>query len=264
MPTELLPSLLKAGGVTALSIGVVYLLYREIIKLGVVPKLRQWQGFALLCLLAVLVFAIAMTVLLQRENQGLAVEGELPPVSHFQLDSAAGVFCEQKNVHRPFAPFFDTVAIQLANCAGSAQSGSRTYRIDWQPSGSRQVPTSNRRGFDYCFPSDFAERAPPFLGEIQEAFKRNADKVPCDVSISMARQIRLSYVDLRNQSQEVAFMQFLNRGGDRRMEIEQIGTTNLARSDQMAALPQEPGGGVSDSTILEVAGEFRYTGIPRR
>jgi hypothetical protein len=68
VPSDLLPSLLKAGGLAALSIGVVYLLYSEIIKLRVVPKLRQWQGFALLCLLAILVFAVAMTVLLQREN----------------------------------------------------------------------------------------------------------------------------------------------------------------------------------------------------
>ena len=60
---EILPSLLKAGGIAALAIGVVYLVYREILKFGIIPKLRQWQGFALLCLLAVLIFAIAMTVL---------------------------------------------------------------------------------------------------------------------------------------------------------------------------------------------------------
>ena len=68
LPTDFLLSLLKAGGLSALSIGVVCLIYWEIVRRDVFPKLRQWQAFVLLCLIAILVFAIAMTVLLRREN----------------------------------------------------------------------------------------------------------------------------------------------------------------------------------------------------
>ena len=63
MVQQLLLSLLKAGGIAALAIGVFYLLYREIIKLGIFPKLTQRQAFALLCLLALLVFVIAITAM---------------------------------------------------------------------------------------------------------------------------------------------------------------------------------------------------------
>lgn len=67
MSSDVLPLLAKAGGISALAIGVVYLLYSQIIKAGVIPKLRQWQGFTLLCLLAALIFAMAMAVLLKVE-----------------------------------------------------------------------------------------------------------------------------------------------------------------------------------------------------
>jgi hypothetical protein len=63
MASEMLLSLLKAGGLAALAIGVIYLFYKQIIRLPIFPKLRQWQAFSLLCLLAFLTFAIAMTVL---------------------------------------------------------------------------------------------------------------------------------------------------------------------------------------------------------
>jgi hypothetical protein len=40
MDSALLENLLKAGGVAALAIGVVYLIYRQIIAKGIFPKLK--------------------------------------------------------------------------------------------------------------------------------------------------------------------------------------------------------------------------------
>lgn len=264
MSNDLLLNLLKAGGTSALAIGVVYLLYREIIKLGVFPKLKQWQGFSLLCLLAVFVFVIAMAVLLPREQKQVLLDGELPPVNHFQLDARDGVFCEQKNVHQPFSHFFDSIDINLGACNGSDQFGLRSYRVDWQPSQSSIASPSARRGYQHCFISDFAERAPAFLQRVQSSFEEAKQAIPCKVSMYMMRQIRVSYVDLKNESKEAAFIQFYNRGGTGRFEIEQVGTTNLARSDQMEALLQTPDGGVAVTQLLVIAGQYRFPGVPRQ
>jgi hypothetical protein len=264
MPTELLPSLLKAGGVAALAIGVAYLLYREIIKLGVVPKLKQWQGFALLCLLAILVFVIVMTVLVRRPSEQQQLVGELPSVNHFQLDAIDGIYCEKNNVSKPFAPYFDSIDINLGACNGSDQFGSRSYRVDWQPSKSKSETINSRRGYDHCFASDFSERAPKFLQEVQRSFEQDKDAVPCKVSFYMIRQIRVSYVDLRNQSRAVAFIQLFNRDGSGKFEIEQVGTINLARSAEMESLAQEPNGGIARSSVLRIAGQYNYPGVPRQ
>lgn len=262
--TDLLPSLLKAGGIAALAIGVVYLIYREILKLGVIPRLKQWQGFALLCLLAVLVFGIAMTVLFRKASDQAQLEGELPPTSHFHLDAQDGVFCESKNVYKPFASFFDTVDINIGACDGSEQFASRTYRMDWQPSRPTPVMFAERRGYDHCFVSDFAERVPKFLQDLQSAFERNKAAIPCDVSLYMVRQVRMSYIDLRNQSREVAFNQIYNRGGTHRFEIEQVDTTNLVRSDQLEGLAQEPDSSIASDRLLAMASQYRYPDVPRQ
>ena len=48
------------------------------------------------------------------------------------------------------------------------------------------------------------------------------------------------------------------------IEIEQTDTTNLARSDQMESLAQEPNGGVASDRLLTVAAQYRYPGVPRQ
>jgi hypothetical protein len=70
MPT-LLTSLLKVGGVTALTIGVFYLLYRQLLSLRIFSRLGATQTFALISLLAILVWLTAMTALV-RNDQGLS------------------------------------------------------------------------------------------------------------------------------------------------------------------------------------------------
>ena len=261
---ELLPNLLKAGGIAGLVIGVVYLIYRQILELGVIPRLKQWQGFALLCLLAVLVFATAITVLFPRKPEPSLLDGELPPANHFQADARDGIFCEQRNVDKPFVPFFDAIDITLKACTGSEKSGSRGYRVDWQPSKPREVTFVKRRGYDHCFVSDFAERAPAFVQNLQAAFDQNKDSVPCQIGLAMTRQIRITYLDLRNQSREVAFIQSYNRGGTGRFEIEQVATKNLARSDQMIGLAQDVNSSVSPERLITIAGQYGFPGIPRQ
>jgi hypothetical protein len=61
---RMLESLLKIGGVTALTIGVFYLLYKQILSLKIFAKLGRTQTFVVVCFLAVLVWLLAMTTLL--------------------------------------------------------------------------------------------------------------------------------------------------------------------------------------------------------
>jgi hypothetical protein len=63
MSTTLLPYLLKASGISGLALGMLFLVYRETIKHGLFPKLRQWQAFALLCLLLIVVLTVTITTI---------------------------------------------------------------------------------------------------------------------------------------------------------------------------------------------------------
>ena len=288
MESDMLVNLVKAGGVSALAIGVVYLFYSAIIKLGIIQQLAQWQGFALLCLLAVLVFVVAITVLLQRRDEPraeskievpvpakveptgpptappLVVQGELAPAKHFNLDAKAGVFCEEKNVLKPFASYFDYVNIGLSQCEGTERSESRAYRIDWpQPRQVARTQLPDRANYHQCVPSDFADLVPTFAKHLSEAFKRNVDRVPCKPTISAFRVIRLSYLDLRNASLDVAFVQSFNRGGDGKLDIEQIGTTNLAKSDAMKSVQVAEDGGLADEDLLSMVRGFGYPNVPK-
>jgi hypothetical protein len=69
--TDLLTSLLKIGGVTGLTIGVFYLLYRQVLSLRIFGRLGPTQTLVLISLLAILVWLTAMTALV-RNDQGLS------------------------------------------------------------------------------------------------------------------------------------------------------------------------------------------------
>jgi hypothetical protein len=66
----LLTSLLKIGGVTALTIGVFYLLYKQLLSLKIFSRLGSSQTLFLISLLAVLIWLTAMTALV-RNDQGV-------------------------------------------------------------------------------------------------------------------------------------------------------------------------------------------------
>jgi hypothetical protein len=68
--STLLTSLLKIGGVTALTVGVFYLLYRQLLSLRIFSKLGANQTLFIVSLLAVLIWITAMTALV-RNDQGL-------------------------------------------------------------------------------------------------------------------------------------------------------------------------------------------------
>jgi hypothetical protein len=298
---DLLTSLVKAGGVSALAIGVVYLIYKEIIKLGIVPKLKQWQGFALLCLLATMVFVVAIlslyknddakttdfvaadavqptpatlsktfsstdsteqTIEQNRQAPVLISSDELPPTSHFQLDTIEGVFCEEKNVHDPVMPYFDSIDISLQKCNGTNTSASRSYRIDWAPSGPKSVNPTKRRNYHQCFISDLSEHAPRLIDNLRRSFLKLHDAIPCDVSITISRIITASYTDLRNRPQKVAFMQTFNRGESKKFELEQVGIANLVRSDQLDPLSVDESHSVADQDLINISKAFRFPGVP--
>ncbi len=187
---------------------------------------------------------------------------ELPSPSHFQLDPIQGIFCERDNVKKPTQQSFDSVDINIGACNGSGPFGSRTYRVDWQPSGSRFVHFTERRGHDHCYVSDFSEVAPSVVQALKSSFEQLKDLVPCKVSIHATRQIRMSYINLHNESKDVAFLQHYNQGDDQRFEVEQVPTTNLTRSNQMESLAPAPNGSVPLDRLLEVASQYHYPGIP--
>jgi hypothetical protein len=63
--SALLISLLKIGGVTALTIGVFFLLYRQLLSLRIYAKLGATQTLVVVVLVAILVWLTAMTALLK-------------------------------------------------------------------------------------------------------------------------------------------------------------------------------------------------------
>lgn len=63
MELRLLPSQPKIGGIVSLTIGALFLLSKECMRHGLVSKLLPWQAFTLLCLLAILLFALAFVVI---------------------------------------------------------------------------------------------------------------------------------------------------------------------------------------------------------
>jgi hypothetical protein len=57
---NLLLDLLKVGGITALAIGVLYLLYKQLMAMKIFPVLNKQQSFRLLVTLIVLVFLVVL------------------------------------------------------------------------------------------------------------------------------------------------------------------------------------------------------------
>lgn len=314
MATNLLVDLAKAGGIAALAFGVLYLLYREVLKLRIFPKLKQSQAFTLICLVVILVFTLAMTALVRTSGQHEAVAdggppatpvvatarvspptgtasnvrdltpaprhealarpatslaahsvpvmpGALPASMHFQLDSVAGVFCESQNVGAPSFSYFDYLDLNIGSCSGAKEHASRAYRILWTARESKSIQSEQRRNYLHCFNSDLADIAPDYLRDLSNAFERQKDKIPCRVAMYIARVITGNYVDLDNTSRNVAFVQFYNRGGTGKFEIEQIPSTNLPQSQAMNEIPAVRAVGVPDDALLKIARQF--SGVPR-
>jgi hypothetical protein len=65
---SLLQAVLKVGGITALAIGVFYLIYRQILQLQIFRKIGATQTFVVICLLAILTWSAAMAVLFVRDS----------------------------------------------------------------------------------------------------------------------------------------------------------------------------------------------------
>jgi hypothetical protein len=64
----LLTTFLKVGGVTALTIGIFFLLYKQLLALRIFSKLGGTQTFLLVSLIAVLVWITAMTALVRTDK----------------------------------------------------------------------------------------------------------------------------------------------------------------------------------------------------
>ena len=56
----MLIELLQIGGVTALTVGVLYLLYKQFLSMGIFPELTQRQAFTLLLVVIVFIFFVVV------------------------------------------------------------------------------------------------------------------------------------------------------------------------------------------------------------
>jgi hypothetical protein len=252
MQLDFLRELLLSGGVSALSIGVMYLLYSALIKLGIFPKLKQWQAFVLLCLIATFVFVIVLVTLQGHAAPKLA--GELPPDLHFQLDANAGVFCDANNVRDAFVTFFDEAEIGISNCADNSQTGaSRAYRIDWPPLPEEIPPPENRHNYNQCFVSNFSKRAPVLVDGLDASFNRNHAHVPCEHRIGAFRGIRVTYNDIHNDGKRAAFVQSFMGG---KFAIRQVPFETLPDPAAMKSLSVGPDGSISGSMLLHLVQEY--------
>ena len=83
----MLEALAKIGGVTGLTIGVFYLLYWQILSLGVFRALSANQTFFFLCFAGALIWLLAMAALI-RTDKGLNVL-LFSNLSHIQQGIAA-------------------------------------------------------------------------------------------------------------------------------------------------------------------------------
>ena len=54
----------KFGGIAAVALGVLYLSLSRLVRHGVIPKLKQWQAFLVICLLATFALVIALSTIL--------------------------------------------------------------------------------------------------------------------------------------------------------------------------------------------------------
>jgi hypothetical protein len=228
------------------------------LRLRVVPKLKQWQGFSFLCLLAVLIFVVvAMAIRSDRERR---MQGELDPDLHFQTDSTAGLFCENDNVRDETVSFFDYIDINLGDCPEHPDFGSRAYRIEYPPEGPREVHPQARRNYRQCFVSDFVERAPLVVEAAEDFFERNKDEIPCEHSIFASRIMYVVYNNIRNETKRIAFVHRYNIGDEGKFDI--FPATAVAGSDQMQSVTMEPGFGFADSELMQVVADFGYLGVP--
>ncbi len=121
---SLLEALLKAGGTSALAIGAAYAFYVAIVNAKVIPKLQQKQGFYLLCLLAILIFLLALRVLWPQQARK---PEPLPPAKvsispPFKIDIRPEKHPKDAPGTWHTAPAFLTHDIVLRNAAEPARS----------------------------------------------------------------------------------------------------------------------------------------------
>lgn len=69
----LLVPLLKAGGITALAIGVFFLLYRQLLGMQVFRQMGTRQTFSLLLVVVILVWSIAMVTVLSKDGFNFSI-----------------------------------------------------------------------------------------------------------------------------------------------------------------------------------------------
>ncbi|MGO8092260.1 hypothetical protein [Rhizobium leguminosarum] len=82
----MLTELLKIGGVAALSIGVMYLLYSQLMKMQIFRQMTQRQTFIVAMTLAFLVFFVVVTAL---------SSGGLISFNSIKIDGSSGVVTKQ-------------------------------------------------------------------------------------------------------------------------------------------------------------------------
>lgn len=83
---QVLVELLKIGGVGALSLGIMFLLYRQLMKMSVFAKMTRTQTFTLLMTLTVIIFLSILTAFISAG--GISFKGA-------NVENSSGVVVQQ-------------------------------------------------------------------------------------------------------------------------------------------------------------------------
>ena len=70
-----LSELFRFGGDGAAALGVLYLSLSRLARCGVIPRLKEWQAFVIICLVASFAFVIALLAI--RSHSG-PIENSIP------------------------------------------------------------------------------------------------------------------------------------------------------------------------------------------
>jgi hypothetical protein len=264
---EFLVSLFTAGGISALVVGVLYLLYKEMIRRDIFSRMKSGQTFVFFCLVAILVFGIALVVLLKSFERAEVAQNTnaKPSIEHFQADARYGLFCEAENVFSEFVIFYDFVQIQASKCSDTSKDGSIGFSVRRSSGSLYDLSLQERAGFRNCHQTDFPQFARSIYGNLNAALSSVAPASNgCIVAVvAVTRVVDVKYSDIYGEPKE-AFYGFTYYGPDSDFDVSSISANSVVTGRWLPLITLIPSGKKKphasqiSSTKCHVLGEFVF------
>lgn len=256
---EFLIGLLTAGGISALVVGVLYLLYREMIRRDVFSRMKPWQTFAFFCLVAVLIFSVVLVVLLEDDGNsgGAGNSNAKPPSEHFQADSRFGLFCENYNVFSEFVTYYNFAQVQASDCDDASKEVSIGFSVRNDSGQVFETSHQERSGFRACHTTDFPDFARKLYENANESLSLASDQDRgCSISVSgVTRVWNVKYTDINGDPKETHFG-LTYHGPDDSISVHQVSSNSVAKPSDWAIMAVTEGNVLRQSEAERVAGFF--------